>query len=374
MIASELLRSSIRMRSSSKALPWLILISTLVVACAALIQLSAGSYEMTASSVLAAFLDPVIWTEPATLGRLLLGDALADSWRLPAAAPMPTETLIIWNVRMPRVLTAILVGINLSISGCIFQAVTRNEMASPYLLGVSSGAGLAALSVLILFPALGAYLPMFAMLGGAGAFLIVYAIAWNRGTSPVRLVLAGIIVGAIAASIQTALFFLAKDINVVQNALAWTTGSLTGAGWIQVRQVAPWTVVSGILAFLGARHLDILQLGDASARSLGMHVERTRFLLAATAIMAAGSAVAVGGLIGFVGLIVPHVVRNLVGSAHHSLLRGCIFAGPALLVTADTAARLIVRPAQLPVGILTGCLGGVFFLYLMRTRREVARL
>jgi iron complex transport system permease protein len=267
-----------------------------------------------------------------------------------------------------------MVGINLSFSGSIFQAITRNELASPYLLGVSSGAGLAILSVLVIFPTLGPFLPVIAMAGGGVAFLIVYAIAWHHGTSPVRLILAGVIVAAIAGSLQTAIFFLAKDISVVQNALAWTTGSLTGAGWEQVRMVAPWTLISVTLALCGSRYLDILLLGDPAARALGMPVERVRFFLALTAIIAAGSSVAVAGLVGFVGLIVPHVVRGLVGSVHHRLLIGCVFAGPALLVSADACARLVFSPVQVPVGIVTGVLGGFFFLYLMRRRREIGKL
>ncbi len=362
-----------RRDARKQVLPWLIAGSTLIVLIAAVAQVSAGSYEMSPSAAFAALTDGSVWGQPAALLRLLFGESFARMWGLPEAEPLATGTLIVWNVRLPRVLVAIMVGINLSISGCIFQAVTRNEMASPYLLGVSSGAGFAAISVLVLFPALGPVLPVIAMLGGGVAFLVVYAIAWNRGTSPVRLVLAGVVVAAIAGSLQTGLFFLAKDISVVQNALAWTTGSLTGAGWEQARQVAPWTLISAVAALSTARHLDVLVLGDATARSLGMPVERTRFLLSATAIIAAGSSVAVAGLIGFVGLIVPHVVRNLVGSMHGRLLTGCVFAGPALLVSADAIARLAMRPVQLPVGILTGCLGGIFFLYLMRRRREIGK-
>ncbi len=246
-------------------------------------------------------------------------------------------------------------------------------MASPYLLGVSSGAGLAAMLVMVLFPALTPFLPVFAMLGGGAAFLVVYAIAWNRGTSSVRLVLAGVVVGAIAGSLQTGLFFMAKEISVVQNALAWSAGSLTGAGWPQVRQIAPWTLIAVIVSLATTRQLDVLRLGDPAARALGMRVETARFLLAANAIIAAGSAVAVAGLIAFVGLIVPHVVRTLAGSSHRRLIAGCLFAGPALLVSADACARLLVRPVQLPVGIVTGCLGGVFFLYLMRRRSEIGK-
>jgi iron complex transport system permease protein len=356
------------------SLPWLIAGSLGVTLLAAFAQIVAGSYEMTCRQALASLADPDVWSQPAVLVRLLFGEHLAQAWGLHDAKPLATATLIVWNVRLPRVLVGLLVGVNLAYSGSIFQAITRNELASPYLLGVSSGAGLAILLTLVLFPVMGPHLPLIAMLGGGAAFLVVYMIAWHHGTSPVRLVLAGVIVAAIAGSLQTALFFLAKDLAIVQNALAWTTGSLTGAGWEQVRMVTGWTVVVVVLSLSAARHLDLLLLGDATARALGMPVERTRFLLAATAIMAAAASVAVAGLVGFVGLIVPHVVRNLAGSAHRRLLPGCLFAGPALLVSADAAARLLFSPVQVPVGIVTGVLGGVFFLYLMRRRQEIGKL
>ncbi|HTI99669.1 MAG TPA: iron ABC transporter permease [Dongiaceae bacterium] len=353
---------------------WLIAGALSLLAVATLVQLMAGAYETTGRSALAALTDPQVWQHPGVLVRLFLGDKLAHAWGLPEANPLDTATLIVWNIRLPRVLVGLLVGINLALSGSIFQAVTRNELASPYLLGVSSGAGLAILLVLVVYPVLGPHLPLVAMLGGGGAFLLVYLIAWHHGTSPVRLVLAGVIVAAIAGSLQTAVFFLAKDINLVQNALAWTTGSLTGAGWEQVRMIAPWTFLSCVLSLAASRHLDVLLLGDPTARALGMSVERARFFLAGTAIMAAASSVAVAGLVGFVGLIVPHVVRNVVGSAHRRLLTGCLFAGPALLVSADAVARLLFRPVQVPVGIVTGVLGGLFFLYLMRRRQEIGKL
>lgn len=366
--------SSQKPRRRVWALLWVAVAAASIVSVAGLLQLGAGSYGMTWQQAFAALADGKVWGTPATLAHLFLGHDLAHALGFGDPATLSTTTLIVWTVRLPRVLVGMLVGVNLAISGSIFQAITRNEMASPYLLGVSSGAGLSILVVLVLFPALASFLPLIAMIGGAAAFVVVYAIAWHHGSSPVRLVLAGVIVGAIAGSLQAGLFFVAKDIAIVQNAMAWTTGSLTGVGWEQVRMVAPWTLTCAVLALSGARHLDVLMLGDSTAKSLGMTVERARFLLAATAILAAASAVAVAGLVGFVGLIVPHVVRNTVGSPHRLLLVGCIFAGPALLVSADTVARLILNPVQIPVGIVTGVLGGGFFLYLMRRRREFGKL
>ena len=355
-------------------LPLLLGVSAALITLAALIQLAHGAYALDWAGVWRAVNAPEVWENSGFLGRLIFGDGLGDRLGLPVSAPVPTASLIIWNIRLPRILVGIMVGINLAFAGGIFQAITRNEMASPYLLGVSSGAGLVILAVLVLYPGLSAQLPLIAMVGGVGAFAIVYAIAWKNGASPVRLILAGIIVGAIAGSLQTALFFWAGDISTVQNALAWTAGSLTGTGWAQVRMLAPWTVLTTVASLAGTRYLDVLTLGDQTARSLGMRVDWARFLLAANAILAASSAVAAAGLVGFVGLIVPHIVRSLVGSSHRPLLFGCLFAGPALLVSADTAARLVLSPVQIPVGIVTGIFGGVFFLYLMRKKQEFGRL
>lgn len=358
--------------------PWkltaLIAASLAIIACGGLVQLGAGSYDMTWRGAWQALSDPALWDHPGMLLRIMVGERLADWLGCESSDALPTATLIVWTVRMPRVLVAVLVGINLAYSGSIFQAVTRNEMADPYLLGVSSGAGLAIAVVFMFCPGLGVYLPFLAMIGGLIAFAVVYAIAWNRGTSPVRLVLAGVIVGAIARSLETAMHYLSRDTNVMRDATAWTNGSLIGAHWEHVLMVLPWTAVCVTLALCGARYLDILLLGDATARSLGMSIERVRFLLAATAVLSAASAVAAAGMIGFVGLIVPHMVRSMVGSPHRGLLLGCLVAGPALLIGADAASRLVLNPLQLPVGLVTGVLGGGFFLFLMRRKRDFGRL
>jgi iron complex transport system permease protein len=284
---------------------------------------------------------------------------------------LPTDTLIVWTIRLPRVFVAMFVGMNLAVSGAIFQAVTRNELASPYILGVSSGAGLAILLTLVLYASLSAYLPIIAAFGGAIAFLIVYAIAWQHGTSPVRLVLAGVIVQTVFQSLQTALFFFADDIGVVQSAIQWTTGSLTGVEWEEARVVLPWTVFVVLLSLVAARQLNVLQLGEKTASSLGMNVERMRFALSGLAVLAAAASIAVAGIVSFVGLIVPHVVRSVVGSDYRKIVVGCLFVGPALMVSADVGARLFFQivfgtPKQMPVGIVTGLVGGPYFLYMMR--------
>ncbi|WP_255151539.1 FecCD family ABC transporter permease [Halorarius halobius] len=350
-----------------------------VTVVAGLVQVSFGTFTMSLSTAWGAVFDPDVLLDPSVLATLLLGDGLAADLGFSTSYDLAESTLVVWTIRMPRVLVAVFVGVNLSLSGAIFQAVTKNELASPFILGVSSGAGFAILLTLVAFPAFAVLLPLTAALGGTVAFLVVYAIAWKGGTSPVRLVLAGVIVGTVLNSLQTSLFYFAADLGTVQQAVAWTTGSLTGVDWEQVRTVLPWTLAVLPAAFVGARQLNVLLLGESTASALGMRVERTRFLLSAVGIVAAAASVAVAGIVGFVGLIVPHVARTVVGSDHKRLLVGCAFLGPALMVVADVGARLFFEvvlnaPTQLPVGIVTGLVGGPYFLYLMRKRQQLGEL
>ena len=362
---------------------WLLCLgSVLVVLVAGLIQVSLGSYPMTVAEAWRAVLDPNVLLDGDAWSAFLLGTPFPE---------MSRQSLIVWNIRLPRVLVAIFVGMNLAVSGAIFQGITRNELASPFILGVSSGAGLAVLLVLVGFsgatlaaPILvgnlvidtAAILPLVASVGGITAFLLVYSIAWKNGTSPVRLVLAGVIVGTIFQSLQTGLFFFADNIGAVQSAIVWTTGSLTGKDWEQVRMVLPFSVLTVVLSLLAARQLNVLLLGEKTAASLGMNVEKVRFALSGIAVMAAAASIAVAGIVSFVGLIVPHVVRNVVGNDYTKLIIGCLFVGPALMVSADVGARLGLRLltgsiGQMPVGIVTGLVGGPYFLYLMRRQDQL---
>jgi iron complex transport system permease protein len=335
-----------------------------------LVQVSFGAFSMSLVEAWQAVFNPDVIFNVQSWEAFLLGGEVPE---------MNRRSLVVWNIRLPRVFVAAFVGMNLAVSGAIFQAVTRNELASPFILGVSSGAGLLILLTLVVFSGLAAFLPLIASVGGAAAFLIVYAIAWQNGTSPVRLVLAGVIVGTVFQSLQTALFFFAQDIGVVQSAIAWTTGSLTGTDWEQVRMVVPWTVVAMGLALVSSRQLNVLLLGERTAKSLGMSVEKVRFALSGVAVLAAAASIAVAGIVGFVGLIVPHMVRNIVGSDYKQLVVGCVFAGPALMVAADMGARLGMQvllgaSAQMPVGIVTGLIGGPYFLYLMRKQEKLGEI
>ncbi|QCC52047.1 FecCD family ABC transporter permease [Halapricum salinum] len=355
-----------------------------IVVAGLLIQVRYGPYDMTFMQAWRATFNPTVLFSWEAWDAFLFGGDLPDE--------VGVESRIIWTGRLPRVLVAVLVGMCLAISGAIFQAVTRNELASPFILGVSSGAGLMILltlvflgSVTITVPLVGmvlglqSLLPLLAALGGIGAFLIVYAIAWKNGTSPVRLVLAGVIVGTIFQSLETAVFMQVDNVAVVQTAIQWTTGSLVGTDWEQVRIALPWTILSVGLALVSARQLNVLLLGESTAKSLGMSVERVRFALSSVAVLAAAASIAVAGIVSFVGLIVPHMVRNIVGSDYRKLMIGCLFVGPALMVSADVIARLgmlFVRDSmrQFPAGIVTGLLGGPYFLYLMRKQERMGEI
>ncbi|WP_123079248.1 iron ABC transporter permease [Halarchaeum sp. CBA1220] len=363
--------------SDYSALVALCAVSTAIVVLGGLVQVSFGTYSMSIVQAWQAVVNPNVVLNVEAWRAFVLGAQVPE---------MNQRSLIVWNIRLPRVFVAMLVGMNLAASGAIFQAVTRNELASPFILGVSSGAGLTILLVLVAFSGatlvvpyvfgtlvlgVSSLLPVFASLGGITAFLVVYLIAWKNGTSPVRLVLAGVIVGTVFSSLQTGLFFFADDIGVVQSAISWTTGSLTGTDWEQVRMILPWSVVSLFLAVVSARQLNVLLLGEETAKSLGMNVEKIRFALSGVAVLAAAASIAAAGIVGFVGLIVPHMVRNVVGSDYKKLVVGCVFAGPALMVVADVGARLALSPVQIPVGIVTGLVGGPYFLYLMRRQQNL---
>lgn len=369
-VQTAVIGATSRLRWVDRSLISLCAGSLLITVLAALIQVSFGSFSMTLVEAWQALGDPEIVLDPAVWSAFLTGSELPE---------MNRQSLIVWNIRLPRVFVAVLVGMNLAVSGAIFQAVTRNELASPFVLGVSSGAGFTILLTLVVFSSLAPFIPLLAALGGALAFLLVYAIAWDGGTSPVRLVLAGVIVNMIFQSLQRGLFFFAPDMAVVQSALAWITGSLTSTGWDEVRLALVPSVFAILFASAGARQLNVLLLGESTAKSLGMNVERMRFLLSGIAILAASTAVAVAGVVWFFGLVVPHLVRLIVGSDYKRLIVGCVFAGPALMVAADVGARLgmavlVGANGQMPVGIVTGLIGGPYFLYLMRKQRHLGEI
>ncbi|MBM6824751.1 FecCD family ABC transporter permease [Veillonella magna] len=275
-----------------------------------------------------------------------------------------TQDMVIWNIRFPRNIVAALVGANLAVAGAILQAVMKNPLADPQIVGVSSGAGLAGVIILILFPSWEYLVPMVAFVGALAAALMVYALAWRNGIRPTRIILAGVAVAAFLGSGISALLVFYGD--RVQGALLWMVGGLSARSWPQVYVLAPYTVIGLILAFLGSRRLTILSLGDETAKGLGLPVEQTRFMMTAVAAFLAASAVSVAGLIGFVGLVIPHIARMIIGTEYRFLLPGSAFLGAAVLVVSDTLGRVLFSPVEVPVGIIMAFFGAPFFLWLLR--------
>ena len=267
---------------------------------------------------------------------------------------------IFWNIRLPRTIVAALVGVNLALSGAILQAILRNPLADPHIIGISSGAGLAGIFIMLVLPG-AAWLITPAAFGGAMfAALLIYLLAWRDGIRPTRVILAGVAVSAFLGAGISAMMILYSD--RVHSALMWMVGGLSARSWPHVEMLLPYTVGAGLCALLAAGRLNILLLGDDMARG----VERTRILLTAVAALLAASAVSVVGLLGFVGLIVPHAARLMVGADHRVLLPAAALLGVAVLTLSDTAARLLFAPLELPVGILMAVIGAPFFLYLLR--------
>jgi iron complex transport system permease protein len=255
---------------------------------------------------------------------------------------------------------------NLALAGCILQGILRNPLADPGIIGVSSGAGLAAMLVMILWPIQSALVPVAAFAGALIALAAVFALSWERGVHPLRLILAGVAVAAFFGGGMSALMVFHSD--KVQGTVNWMVGGFQGRSWDHVRLILPYSFVGVIGSVVGCRYLNTLQLGDEVAKGLGTRVETARILLVLLAALLAASAVSVAGLLGFVGLIVPHITRMLVGSDFEYLLPCSALLGATLVVAADTVARTVFSPVEVPVGIFMACLGAPFFLYLLRKK------
>lgn len=273
---------------------------------------------------------------------------------------------IIWNVRLPRTLIAAIIGVNLSLAGALLQGVMRNSMADPHVIGVSSGAGLFGVGVLVLLPAHGYLVTPFAFAGALGASILIYALAWRNGVRPGRLILAGVAVSAFFSSGISGLLTFYSD--RVDGALLFLVGGLSAKSWPDLRLLLPYSAAGVAIALLLAQRMNIMSLGDSDARGLGLHVERTRLLITAAAALLSASAVSVAGLLGFVGMIVPHAARMMVGSNYRHMLPASALLGIAVLTIADTLARILFAPVELPVGIVMGAVGAPFFLYLLRKK------
>lgn len=280
-----------------------------------------------------------------------------------------TREAIIFELRLPRVITSAVVGAGLAMSGAVMQAATRNPLADPYLLGLSSGAGLGA--VLVLVMGLDFLLPVAAFVGALGALATTLLLARSfGGASSVQTVLAGVAVSAFATAIMSFVIFWGVEGDTYREVLSWLLGSLGAAGWRDVWIVLGATALGGsaILAF--ARHLDAFLLGDDAAVALGIDVRRTRRLLFILVALVTGAMVSVSGAIGFVGLVIPHAARLLFGAAHRRLLPFAALFGSIVLVWTDMTARTVFAPRELPVGVMTAFLGAPAFAAILYWRRQ----
>lgn len=286
-----------------------------------------------------------------------------------------TRYQIIWQIRTPRVLLAAVVGAGLSVVGAVVQALVRNSLADPYILGVSSGASVGAVAVSLFgaLAGLGIYaVSAGAFLGALGATVLVYAIAYRRmGVTPLRLVLTGVALAFGFQAVMSVLIYFAPGSEATSTVLFWTMGSFGAATWGSLPVVAAISVAGGVLLFRYSRVLDIMSLGDETAASLGVDTAGARRGLFATTAVMTGAMVAVSGTIGFVGLIVPHVIRMVAGAGHARLLLIAPFAGAILTVWVDLLARTVVAPRELPLGALTALVGVPVFILLMRRRSYV---
>ncbi|RAM51890.1 MAG: iron ABC transporter permease [Hapalosiphonaceae cyanobacterium JJU2] len=282
----------------------------------------------------------------------------------------PDHAFVIHNLRLPRTLVAFMVGVGLAISGTIFQGLTRNPLADPGIIGINAGASLAAVSVIILLPSLPFYtLPLSAFAGASLMAGLIYWLAWNNGSSPLLFILMGIGLSAIATAF-TNLMITFGNMYDVSTALVWLAGSVYGRTSEQVFSLLPWLIIFVPLALTQARHLNALNLGDDVAKGLGSQVEWQRGLLVLVGVALAGASVATAGNISFVGLIAPHIGRQLVGPNHEGLIPTAALLGGVIVVMADFFGRTLFAPIELPCGVVTAAVGAPYFLYLLIRNRK----
>ncbi|UTR15443.1 iron ABC transporter permease [Salipaludibacillus sp. LMS25] len=295
--------------------------------------------------------------------------AINDIWHAINGAGDPINQTIIMDIRLPRILIGYLVGACLAVAGALLQGVMRNPLADPGIIGVTAGGGFVATITMLALPQFSYLLPLTAFIGAFITSMLIYFLAWDKGASPLKIILAGVAINALIGAGQNGLMVIYSD--RVQSVIPWLSGGLNGRSWYHLEFMAPYAVGGLALALFAIKPANILQLGDDSAKLLGQKVELQRFLLISLAAFLAGAAVSVAGLIGFVGLVVPHAIRLLMGEDYRYLLPLSACGGAILVVFADTIARSWFDPIELPVGILLAALGAPFFLYLLKKRRLI---
>ncbi|MFN4160340.1 MAG: FecCD family ABC transporter permease [Gemmobacter sp.] len=320
-----------------------------------------------------------------SLSQGATGVSLADAARalLTGEAMAARDRLILWEIRLPRMLTGVLVGASLAVGGAVMQGLFRNPLADPGLVGVGAGAGLGAVLAIVLgglapvwlSAALGWYLvPVAAFLGGWLSTLILYRVSTRAGrTSVATMLLAGIALGALAGAVTGILVYVADD-RQLRDLTFWGLGSLGGASWTKIAAAGPVMALALVAAPFLARGLNGLALGEAAAHHIGLSVQRVKSIAILTVALATGAAVAVAGGIGFIGIVVPHLLRLATGPDHRYLLVNAALLGASLLLLADLIARSIIAPAELPIGIVTAVLGAPVFLWILLRRRGLVDL
>lgn len=327
-----------------RRVPWIMLALLLVILAVMVVNMGVGEYPIGPLDVLR------------TLVGLPTGE---DNYHF-----------VVNILRLPRMLVAAMVGVALAVAGTILQGLTRNPLAAPGILGINAGAGLAAVTLIVVFTGVAAsVIPVAAFAGGAGVAVLIYVLAWQGGDSPIRLILVGIGLGAISGALTT-LMITFGEINNVQRALVWLTGSVYGRSWAEVWAIVPWIGVFVPLTWLLARDLNVLNLGEDVAQGLGVAVALRRGLLLLAAVALAGASVATAGTIGFVGLMAPHIGRRLVGPDHLGLVPVAALVGALIVVAADLVGRTLLAPTELPCGLITAAIGAPFFIYLLWRQRR----
>jgi iron complex transport system permease protein len=333
--------------------------------------LAAGCAGLAGAALAAVLVGPVPLDPGAVLvelaGRLPLVDTHSGLSRQEAA--------ILWQLRLPRVVLGGLVGAMLALAGAAYQGVFRNPLADPYLLGAAAGAGLGATLAIAYGPDTAAWpvdlLPLAAFAGAVIGVVAAYALGRSGGArTTTTLILSGVAVAAFLTAVQT--YVQQQKAETLREVYGWILGRLTTAGWHEVALVVPYALLSTVAILLHRRLIDVLAVGDDEAASLGVRAARVRLVVVAAATLATAAAVAVSGLIGFVGIIVPHTIRLVAGPSHRLLVPLSLICGAAFLILADLAARTVMAPAELPIGVITAFFGAPFFALVLRTSRRVA--
>lgn len=281
------------------------------------------------------------------------------------------DVATVYDLRFPRIIISILAGAGIATSGCLFQAVLKNPLADPGIIGISSGAAFVSVIVTAFFPMLFFLIPVFAFLGGIMAFFLVYMLSWKNGLSPLRIILVGVAVNSMFVGLSSGLNAMAG--GNMQGVAAIVNGNITMKTWSDVQILLPYILVGVILSFFMAISCNILSLEDTTAKALGVNVNRTRIIISLVAVLLASISTAVVGAIGFLGLIVPHIGRLLVGADYRKLIPFSVILGSFTFLLADTLGRTIASPYEIPAAIIMSIVGGPFFIILLRGSKSYGK-